>query len=283
MTEKLPIRLTWNIHWACNYRCSYCFFDGRWMEYAQRNAHRSADEWERIWTRIHELYGRTFVTITGGEPFIYPDFLEILRRLSRLHWPVNVSTNSSVGLDEFAAAADPEKVSLSLSFHPQYQLIGEFTASVRSLRERKVNLGCLNFVAYPPFIPDIPGYAEKLAAMGESLKVIPFVGGYRGRNYPDGYTREEKRALGLDSGWVEGKRRKGRLCTAGHRSALILPDGAATRCGQVGDTGIFGSVFDPAFRLQERPMPCEAELCPCDEWKVIPDEKPPEEAGAYLP
>jgi len=33
----------------------------------------------------------------------------------------------------------------------------------------------------------------------------------------------------------------------------------------------------------KEPMPCDEQFCPCDEWKVIPDEKPPEKAGAWLP
>ena len=46
---------------------------------------------------------------------------------------------------------------------------------------------------------------------------------------------------------------------------------------------MFGDFFDPGFSLMEKPMPCDAELCPCDEWKVIPDERPPETADAWLP
>lgn len=274
------------MHWSCNYRCSYCFFDRHWADYSKRNVIKSCAEWCRLWERLRERYGRAFITITGGEPFAYPDFIEMLRRLSAVHWPINVSTNGSLHLEEFAKRIDHGKVSLSLSFHPQYIQIDEFMEKMRLLRRRGVALGCLNFVAYPPFLKDLPGFVERLRSIGESLKVIPFTGDYCGARYPGAYTAAEKKALGMDApdeDWVQSKRRRGTLCMAGHRAALLLPDGKVTRCGQIGDSGIFGSFFDEDFRLLEGPTPCDAEICPCDEWKVIPDEKAPEAARSYLP
>ena len=35
----------------------------------------------------------------------------------------------------------------------------------------------------------------------------------------------------------------------------------------------FGNIFDKDFKLFEKPMPCEAEICPCDEYKWIVDEE----------
>jgi len=37
------VRFTWNIHWSCNLRCAYCFFDGHWAEYGKRNVYKSVD------------------------------------------------------------------------------------------------------------------------------------------------------------------------------------------------------------------------------------------------
>lgn len=274
------IRVTWNIHWSCNYRCSYCFFDRKWTEYAGRNAYRSAEDWMSHWRRLHERYGRAYVVINGGEPFAYPGFLELLRRLSGIHWPVNVTTNGSLHLEEYARSIDHSRVSISLSLHPQFEDAAAFLDKVASLREAGAAIGCLNLVAYPPFLKDLPGIVERFRASGESLKVVPFIGRFRGVEYPAGYTRED---LGMAQGWLESKRRKGTLCPAGHSSALLLPDGSVTRCGQVGDPGVFGSFFDPGFSLLPSPMPCDREVCPCDEWKTIPDEKAPKEARAWLP
>jgi len=277
------VRFTWNIHWSCNYRCSYCFFDGEWAELGKRNKIASVEEWTARWRAIREQYGRCYLTINGGEPFAYPNFIELLERVSEIHWPINVTTNGSLHLEEFVRRIDAQKVSLSLSFHPQYWTIEEMLAKVAHLREKGAHIGCLNFVAYPPFLKDLPGYVSAFEERGESLKVIPFVGTYEGVRYPEGYTDKQKETIGMEDGWIEGKRHRGMQCRAGFRSALILPDGKVTRCGQVGDRGVFGDFFDPGFSLLASAAPCDEDFCPCDEWKVIPDETAPETAGAYLP
>ena len=184
---------------------------------------------------------------------------------------------------------DHAKVSLSLSFHPQYHTLREFLATVRSVREGGAQLGCLNFVAWPPMLADLTSILEAFTAADESLKVIPFVGEWRGARYPDAYSQDEKTRLGMtaaepgEKDWLESKRHKGMLCRAGHAAALLLPDGEVTRCGQIGDPGIFSNFLVEDFRLLDAPAPCGVEFCPCDEWKVIPDEKAPAHAGPWLP
>ncbi|HVA65857.1 MAG TPA: radical SAM protein [Elusimicrobiota bacterium] len=277
------VRFTWNIHWSCNYRCSYCFFDGRWAEYGRRNVYQSVDQWMGHWRRIYEKYGRCYLTINGGEPFAYPNFVELMVQVSSLHWPINVTTNTSLHLKDFVGRVDPAKVSISISFHPQYHTIDEFLKTVRFLRERRANIGCINFVAWPPFLKDLAEYIRRFQAEGESLKVIPFIGAHEGVNYPDNYSEGQKKILGLTDNWLESKRHEGMLCRAGHQSALLLPTGKVARCGQIGDRYLIGDFFQEGFSLMKEPMPCDEQFCPCDEWKVIPDEKPPEKAGAWLP
>jgi molybdenum cofactor biosynthesis enzyme MoaA len=270
------------MHWRCNYRCPYCFFEGHWDEYSRRSMEKSTTEWLLCWRRLHDRYGRAAVNLTGGEPFIFPEFVQLICGLSRLHWPINISTNASVLLDEFIASADPEKISVSVSFHPDYHQIAPFMARLKRLRDAGF-AGCNNFVAYPPHLAELPGLVARFKEIGESLKVIPFIGNHEGMTYPEGYTAEQKKVLGMTEDWVHNKRRKGRPCLAGHRSALLLPDGNVARCGQIGDRHIIGSIFSRDFELLPQAMPCDVDLCPCDEWKVIPDEKPPDKVGAWLP
>lgn len=284
--NREAVRFTWNIHWSCNYRCSYCFFDEDWAEYGRRNVYQTVQEWVDHWSRIYDKYGRCYITINGGEPFAYPNFVELIHQISKMHWHINITTNTSLHLKEFVERIDPAKVSISISYHPQYHKLDEFLKTVSFLRANKANLGCINYVAWPPQMDQLQETVKAFVAQGESLKVIPFVGEFQGRKYPDQYSQEHKDLLGMKDGpdgWLEHKRHMGMSCRAGYRSALLLPTGKVSRCGQIGDRHIIGDFFDPNFELLPGPLACDAEFCPCDEWKVIPDEKPPEKPGAWLP
>jgi len=278
MIKKVDIhtvRFTWNIVYDCNYRCSYCFFDGKWEEYGKRNVYLSPDEWMRYWKRIHDRYGPPYIVITGGEPFIYPGFIELVKRLSEISHHINISSNSSRDLDSFVREVDPSNVSLSLSFQPEFNKLDNFIESLLFIRKHRFD-GCVNFVAYPPFLKDIEHYRQKFNSINESLKIIPFFGEYKGKAYPEAYTQEERKIIGIDDAWFKKIRRKDSLCSAGQNTALIFPDGKVARCGQIGEGMVLGSFFDKEFRLLDDPLPCAAEYCPCDEGNIAPeDDKEP--------
>src|SRR5581483_3503143 len=122
------------------------------------NVYQTTEQWMEHWKRIHALYGRCFLTINGGEPFAYPNFLDILVGVSQWHWPINVTTNTSLHLNDYVERVDHEKVSVSISFHPQYHTLEDFLKTVRFLRDRKATIGCINFVAWPPFLKDLARY-----------------------------------------------------------------------------------------------------------------------------
>lgn len=273
--EKPLTRFTWNIAYQCNYRCSYCFFEGKWEEYGKRNVYLSPDEWLQYWKRVHDRYGPPYIVITGGEPFNYPHFIELIKRLSRISAHVNISSNSSGDLNRFVKEISPQNVSLSLSFQPEFDRLEDFIDRLIFIKKHKFD-GCVNFVAYPPFLKDIAYYKEKISSIGETLKVIPFFGEYKGTGYPEGYTQEERRLVGIDDDWFKKVRKKGSLCSAGQKTALIFPDGKVARCGQIGEEMVLGSFFDSDFKLLDNPLACEAEYCPCDEGKVAPEDDEPD-------
>jgi MoaA/NifB/PqqE/SkfB family radical SAM enzyme len=268
ITKKIPRRFTWNIHYACNYRCPYCFFEGKWEEYAKRNIYLSVKEWMIYWKRFYDYYGRCYILITGGEPFIYPNFIELIKELSRIHYPINISTNASGDLNEFVERVNLERVSLSVSFQPNFDNIKAFLKKVEFLKKYKF-YGCINFVAYPPFLNELESYVDKFREISEQLKIIPFWGIYQGKEYPFAYTQTEKQMLGINAAWFSQVRKSGLLCPAGYQSALIFPDGKVARCGQIGEKMIIGNFFDSKFKLLGDPLPCDAEFCPCDENKLF--------------
>jgi len=268
MEEKKLRKITWNLLYDCNYRCSYCFFEGKWEEYKKRNIYLSASDWFKYWLKLYEKYGYLYILITGGEPFIYPDFIELIKRLSEISYHINISSNGSGDLKKFVKEISPSKVSLSLSFQPEFENLNSFIEKVIFIRKYGFN-GCINFVAYPPYIKDINMLREKFYTIDEKLKVIPFWGKYNNLDYPQSYTYDEKIIIGIDDEWWKKIRKKGSLCEAGFKTALIFPDAKVARCGQVGERFLLGNFLDENFSLLNRPLPCDAEYCPCDEGNVF--------------
>jgi MoaA/NifB/PqqE/SkfB family radical SAM enzyme len=263
-------RFTWLTHYHCNYRCPYCFYyEGcGWDILKERNKYASLNEWNNHWKRLYRRYGRFAILITGGEPFTYPNFIEIVRDLSGMHYPVNITTNASGDLKKFVRLVNSEKVSITVSFHPDFDTLNSFLEKARFLRDNGFK-GCTNLLAYPPYIRNIEFYMQEFDKIKERLKVIPFRGIYKGNAYPWSYSEEEIEIMAIDPDWFNKIRKKGKICQAGRKTAELLPDGAVARCGQLFYNGIIGNFFDGNFELLPEDRPCNLEICPCDEDKIF--------------
>ncbi|MBU1125374.1 MAG: radical SAM protein [Candidatus Omnitrophica bacterium] len=263
-------RITWLTHFACNYRCTYCFYHEGcgWEILKAQNRYFSVAQWVDAWQRLYDTYGRFVIIATGGEPFIYPGFENIIQQISSQHYPINISTNASQDLERFTDVVDPERITLSLSFHPQFESIEEFFGKVALVRRKKFQ-GCLNLVAYPLYLNKVEYYQGYARASSEQFKVIPFRGIYRQNAYPWSYSDEELERAGIETDWFVKVRRKGTYCQAGVQSALLLPDGQVAKCGQMFYSGIIGNFFDREFRLRHEAAQCEREMCPCAEDKIF--------------
>lgn len=266
------VQFEWNLLYACNFRCRYCFFTGKWEEYGKRNVFPGLPALMKRWERMHALYGRSSMLMTGGEPFIYPEFIALIKELSVIHYPINISTNASGDMAGFSRAADPAKVSVSLSFHPGFNELSKVIELKKALKKDGYDSEFINFVCYPAFFGDLDRWVDEAAAAGERLKVIPFCGEYNGVRYPDGYSDAEKKKLGIGAAWESNVKRKGRACKAGVSSALIFPDFKVARCGQIGERFVIGNFMDEGFRLLEKALPCEVENCPCLEADLAEDK-----------
>lgn len=268
MNEK--IHFSWDIHYSCNYRCPYCWFDGRWDELSKQNKYFALDDILKAWKRIYDKYGSVQIEILGGEPFTYPNFKEIIKNLSKMH-RVGVTTNLSVAVDDIVEAADTSHLNIQPTFHPQFANFESFIEKAKVLKEKNM-CSSVFYLAYPPQIQAMEDYKDKFGKYGISLHVMTFWGKYNGKEYPEGYTKEEKEFLKDYLGSRDGekyqlkpKEVKGKLCRAGQVSAGIKADGNVYRCG--GNTPMYiGSFFSEDFKLLEHPAPCESDYCPCNEW-----------------
>ncbi|MBI5241192.1 MAG: radical SAM protein [Elusimicrobia bacterium] len=276
---------TWYINTACNYRCSYC----KPEQLAGRQA--PAERWVEVWADIHRRYGSCHISFSGGEPFVYPGFIEILAGVTR-HHTVEVITNLSCDVRRLVEKVNLKRLRLGASFHPECVDIEEFLGRVKELHKYDFEKW-VTFVAYPPHLDRILHFQKRVQDAGVRFSILPFNGAWDGRTYPQGYTEAEKKVILQACGddepnlrsfkWGNGGKAedgpaaakssttKGRPCLMGKSYARIYPDGSAKRCCAPGAAEL-GNLIEGTFRLQEEPAPCASERCPC--WKcMIPGEE----------
>ncbi len=284
------VMLSWNIHAVCNYDCPYCWFHGRWGEFAGRAVSLPPEEWMEHWDRFNDGHGKAEIYIAGGEPFVYPRFPELLSRLSRRN-TVYVITNLAWDPAD-AAGLDPGKVGFSASYHCAAAGPAEvFAGKVCRLRSAGFSTA-LSIVAYPPYLPSLPGMVDAFMSRGINPVVQPFRGEWRGGRYPEAYSPAEKRLVawlsrgGYLSAYPESARRRaadeaaargggedfgreyllapfrtrGLPCNAGRDYGRLQFNGDMIRCSQGGYVGNF---LEPDFSMSSVARPCPFRTCEC--------------------
>ncbi|WP_028277206.1 GTP 3',8-cyclase MoaA [Arthrobacter sp. I3] len=107
----------------CNLRCTYCM-PAEGLEWLSKQAVMSAEEIVRIVRIGVDMLGVRELRLTGGEPLVRADLLQIIAALRQAHpdLPISMTTNA-VGLDKKAAglkAAGLTRINVSLdSLHEE--------------------------------------------------------------------------------------------------------------------------------------------------------------------
>jgi MoaA/NifB/PqqE/SkfB family radical SAM enzyme len=85
-----PIRITFELTYGCNLRCQMCY-----QRVERRKMRRGELKGQEIKKIIDQMLPQTLITLTGGEPFVRKDTLEIIENASRRHY-VNIITNGTL-------------------------------------------------------------------------------------------------------------------------------------------------------------------------------------------
>lgn len=278
---KKKITFTWDLHWKCNYRCPYCWWDGKWDEFEKRNIYPGVKQLISVWKRIYDLYGCCHLDIVGGEPSIYPEFEEFVLKILKYH-TVSIMTNLSGNFDKLINSKSKDiktKFKMVATFHPIFSDFSEFLAKAKKIKKSGININ-IAYLAYPSQIKDIPEYRKIFFNENKFyFSVLTFWGKYNGKQYPDSYTDEENKIIEISIGKRKGEKyqtvplvTKDKMCNAGHTYVLVHPDGEVLPCGGAGWEGkqtILGNIFDPNFKLLDGPAKCPSQHCPCNEWSFL--------------
>jgi len=157
-----PVNYTFSITNVCQSRCKTCFI---WKLYLERPELRLKELSMSEWTQIFESLGKSlfWVTISGGEPYLRRDLVEICKTICEINKPriINIPTNGLLSerieiwtskiLEACAANGTELVVNLSLdgieSFHDEIRGVeGNWDASMKTLlalKELKERHRCL--------------------------------------------------------------------------------------------------------------------------------------------
>lgn len=138
---------------GCNLSCSFC--DTAWAN--EEDAEFTLMTEQQIKDYIKET-GIKNVTLTGGEPLLVPDILQLLQLLAAdqfLH--IEIETNGSVALDSFAGISNPPV------FTMDYKLPG-------SLMETKMLVSNFNLLTKKDTVKFVVGNTEDLNRAKEVIK-----------------------------------------------------------------------------------------------------------------
>ena len=114
---RVPISGTFELSPVCNFACKMCYVRKTAAEV--RNSPRpimTKERWLEIAKQARDA-GMLYLLLTGGEPFLWPDFWELYEQLIRMGFIVSINTNGSL-IDEDAVQRlrrlPPSRINITL-------------------------------------------------------------------------------------------------------------------------------------------------------------------------
>jgi GT2 family glycosyltransferase/glycosyltransferase involved in cell wall biosynthesis len=256
----------WELLNKCNYRCPYCFSQGKWEEYALNDFRYPDSEWLRFWQKIYAEFGQIHIIVTGGEPFVYPNFSRLIQELSGLH-TIGILTNLSWDIKEHIKYLKPHRIRLHPSFHPFTASVDEFIGKMDIIKDYGWHEGVV-IVAYPPLLDKLELFKHKFESSNYGCWINPYIGTYNNVTYPSGYTEAERKhlfAISCNIEFIEYQlsktQPKGRLCNTGKTYFRMHTNGDISRCASYGHP--IGHITDSEIKLRSEALPCESTFCMC--------------------
>jgi MoaA/NifB/PqqE/SkfB family radical SAM enzyme len=261
-------KIFWTISNFCNFRCPYCYIDKtQTPEYITQNYTP-----EYIADCFNQTGKTWLIMLAGGEPFIMPQFLPLMKELTKNHH-IQISTNlCSDEVFKFPEYVSPEKVMvISASLHvverekvdPKFE---KFIEKCLFLQEKGFRV-VVNYVAWPPLLTRIEKDFEYLKDKGiKNMTVFTFLGEYNGKSYPESYIENEIELISKLSTYKReidilrcNTKYKGIRCEAGHKYFTAELDGTIYKCRSINIK--HGNILDGSFKPDKKNRKCTAENC----------------------
>jgi len=184
-------RVIWEITNQCNYRCPYCIFSSTAVK--PQNELDTA-RMKSVIDELHDL-GFSHFKVSGGEPFIRKDLLEVLAHAKSKGFYIDLSSNASLITEERAAGLkniSVDMVHVSLDGHTKElqeaaRGSGTFEPTIRGIKYLVKNglyvrTGCLIFNKNDRRMEEIARYCAELGVNEIIFSLMEPVGRLKGDN-----------------------------------------------------------------------------------------------------
>lgn len=256
----------WFITWDCNFKCPYCW---QWAEPELYRKHYPIGwkKWVIAWNKIAVKFDKVVCGITGGEPFIYTDFLELLQELPS-NMIYDITSNLSFNVERFLKIASKRCTGVVCSYHPanitnNLSYTDNFIQKVRLLKILPNTR--VNFVAAPQNLK----YYYKLKQLCEKYNIELHVDQCTTKINNSKSTKEELRMANS----ILSKDRQHSckkiiqrtvMCSAGKNHILLHPNGMTYPCIKLENeyvntrntSPLIGNFFDENFSLRDKGIKC---------------------------
>lgn len=175
---RAPISGTFELTPVCNMNCKMCYVRMSREQQESIEPLHSAQEWIQLGRDAVEQ-GMLYLLLTGGEPFVHPQFREIMEGLQKLGLIISINSNGTL-IDEetveWMKQNPPSKINITLygaSDSTYEKLCGnphgftQATRAIRMLKEAGINVK-LNCSLTPDNIDDL----QEMLRIAEELQVV---------------------------------------------------------------------------------------------------------------
>jgi len=258
--------MTWEITNLCNFSCDYCQNSAKKTQ--KKENPRTHQE---IVNAFNNTKKKWFINITGGEPLIYPGFLELVSELSINHY-ISIDTNLStddvyklpniknpknlMGIFSGVHFADRDKYKSNLD---------DYIKKVRFLQDKEIMVFA-SCIAFPDAYEDAKNQIDYLIDNG--IKFISpklYIGEYKGKYYPYDYNKQYLKKMEtlktcFEFDFIEFDRKtKGKTCLSGKKYFYMDKDDDLSRCSTISTK--LGNFFTDDFDTILITKKCTADLC----------------------
>lgn len=257
--------MAYQINYECNFNCFYCIT-------GQQNKINNYLDYTQIADAFNKTNKTWLIGFTGGEPFVFPNFIKLLSALSKKHY-FDINTNlSTKSIYDLTTIYDVDKIiCIYAAFHVQERvrlgLVDDFINKVLFLQKNNIRV-IVNYLAHPIYLDRVKDDFDFLKSKGiKSLSPKKFIGEYNNKIYPDAYTKNEIELLKSLKNCFEldlvdfDQNTKGRRCLAGKKYFFMTPDGELFQCSSVYKK--HGNFFKGNFRFNILTKKCPSSHCGC--------------------